>query len=398
MKALLILTAETSAVFSERAATEGDHRTLAYPTGAALLGWAARCYEAFKTPIDERHRIFHGGGVWFSNALPLNDAGCIAYPMPQLIAEPKHARGGIIKDPADTSVEVLAPPALRVGRKPKVEGEEDVQFEPLRKSLLVTAGGEVFDPGLGSRLRTATKEGRAAEGQLFGYRHMSGDGAPRYVATIEAAAGLSVAAWDRLLACFDGTTLRLGRAANTGYGGSYACRVVRDRTDDVWPIGQVAAGARRVRVWALSDLALVDADGAACFAPSAAMLGLPVGGRLDGADSAIGVRRYAPWNSHLCSRDTERQMISAGSVISFRYDDDPGAPASDGPGVVGLYREAGLGRVWVAPRLLEGDPGEPPKLDPEARRPLTAVGPRRVVQVAVDKPADPLLDWLGARR
>ena len=65
---LLILTPTERAAFSARAATEGDHQTLNYIPGAALLGWAAaRLYDDMEDPFC----VFHSGAVRFSNALPL---------------------------------------------------------------------------------------------------------------------------------------------------------------------------------------------------------------------------------------------------------------------------------------------------------------------------------------
>jgi hypothetical protein len=277
---------------------------------------------------------------------------------------------------------------LRVGRLP---GTHD-QCEPVRKVGFVARDGEVITPSLGSRLRTATKDGRAADGKLFGYQHLAPDGACRYAASVEAAAPV----WKALRDRFEGQTLYLGRGANTAYGGAYACEWIEKDAEEkcarLWPRGEVAAGVRNVRVWALSDLALEDEQGGACFAPAPELLGLPKGGRLNGGDSAIGVRRYAAWNYHLESRDLERQVIAAGSVLSFHYPE--GVPHSAPGSTVGLWQESGLGRIWVAPPLLAGDPGKPPHLTdtvPLASR-LTAPG-------APPRPANhELVAWLEAKR
>jgi hypothetical protein len=195
---------------------------------------------------------------------------------------------------------------------------------------------------------------------------------------------------------FDGRTLRLGRAANTSYGGAYDCQIERDPAGEVWPSGGAPSESSRARVWALSDLALIDTHGALTFSPDAAALGLPPDWTLDGADSAIVVRRYSPWNGHLRVRDIERQVIAAGSVITFTSR-RPAGSVIPGPGVVGLHREVGLGRIWVAPPLLAGDPGDPPTVAPAERR---ALAPARTATVAAPpgpRPAGDLLAWLEAR-
>ena len=110
-----------------------------------------------------------------------------------------------------------------------------------------------------------------------------------------------------------------------------------------------------MRVWLLSDVALVDRFGQAALIPAAAMLGLPEGGIFQPQDSAIATRRYAPWNGALKARDIERQVIAAGSVLTFFY--KGGAPEWDAnrPAVAGLWQEAGLGRLWIDPPLLRAE-------------------------------------------
>ena len=397
-QALLILTAREPAIFSSRGATEGQHQTLAHPTGAALLGWAAGGgrYDGFVDPFT----IFHSGLVRFSDALPLTRSGCPAYPVPQILAEPKHRRGGVVQT-GDGSRR-LDPGAVTVGCDPgeRTGDGRKVQREALRRIFLTTAG-EVLLPLTGSRLRTATNQGRAADGQLFGYTHLDPGDSQRYAATIEAEPdAMSDSDWLRLLHAFDGQRLRLGRAAGTAYGGDYLCTVQDGRAAaGLWPCGAIAGGATRVRIWALSDLALLDEDGTACFAPSAGRLGLPEGGRFSRADSAIGVRRYAPWNGHLRGRDLERQVIEAGSVFSFPYEQPLNAMIQRKT-VIGQYQEAGLGRILLAPLLLDGtdglrNPGSAPILADASDR----IADEAPVRKGPELPGDgkePVLLWLNA--
>ena len=398
-RALLVLTAHEPAIFSTRAATEGQHDTVRHPTGSALLGWAAGGgrYAGFANQFA----VFHAGQVRFSNALPVTRSGCVAWPVPQILTEPKNGPRAVpdMKDGAGR----LDPGVVTVGFAPDdrdAQGRK-VQRETLKR-IFVTSAGEVLSPRTGSRLRTAIDNGHAAEGQLFGYTHLDPADAPRYVATIEADDGaISDDDWKKLLAAFQGQRLRLGRAAGTSYGGAYGCEVRESvASAEVWPVGAIAAGAKRVRVWALSDLALVDADGAPCFLPTAAMFGLPAGGLHDSGDSAMGVRRYAPWNGHLRRRDLERQVIEAGSVFTFTYD-PPLAAMPQPRTTVGQFQEAGLGRILVAPVLLDGPdgqryPGQPPAfaaapepiLAPVAPLAAAPPGPRRAV----------VLQWIDAMR
>jgi hypothetical protein len=346
----------------------------------------------------DRWTIFHGGQVRFSNALPLTSDLVPAYGMPQLLMACKHGPDGIVKT---DDREWIDRANVTVGR-PEDErepGGEKVQREALKRHWFLTAGGQVVKPDLGSRLRTATRGQRAAEGQLFGYQHVE---PTRYAATIEAEA-VRADLWQSLMDTFDKKTLRLGRGSGTFYGGAYACRIHQDRGEDLWPACGNPRDGERVRVWALSDLALVDAFGAPCFVPAPELLGLPAGGTFCGSDSAISLRRYSPWNGHLRSRDVERQVIAAGSVLTFVYQRDvmqdvaSGAAQTSGNSAVGLWREAGLGRIWIAPPMLDVERGSPP--DIKGNRPsIIAADPvvRGDRQSAPDTGvlADPLIAWL----
>ena len=195
---------------------------------------------------------------------------------------------------------------------------------------------------------------------------------------------------------------RLGRAAGTSYGGAYTCEVREvEAAARLWPQGTVAAGATRVRVWALSDLALLDANGAPCFSPTATMLGLPGDGAFDGADSAIGVRRYAPWNGNLRRRDLERQVIDAGSVFTFTYT-RPLAAMEQQRATVGQFQEAGLGRIMVAPPILDGrngrQPGDPPTFTASAPIVEAVPSPRQPPPQQPAAGSEPVLRWLEAMR
>ncbi len=393
-RALLVLTASEPAIFSTRAATEGQHDTLRHPTGAALLGWAAGGgrYDRFADPFT----IFHSGLVRFSNALPVTDSRCVAYPVPLILAKRKHDPRGMGDDARQ-----LDKAAVTVGFDPEERDDQNrkVQREGLKR-IFVTSAGEVLAPLTGSRLRTAIDKGRAAEGQLFGYTHLDPRDAPRYAATIEAEqTSRSDEDWPKLLKAFHCQTLRLGRSAGTSYGGAYKCEVYENAAAAlVWPLGTIAGGATRVRVWALSDLALCDTDGAPCFLPTAAMLGLPPGGMRDSADSAIGVRRYAPWNGHLRRRDLERQVIEAGSVFTFTYA-QPLPTMAQRKATVGQFQESGLGRILVAPLLLDGRDGRREPGD----RPMLAAAPEPImdpVTLPIAPPPstnpEPVLRWLDA--
>ena len=348
----VLLTQTRPAIFSRSAATEGAHTTLDAPTGGSLLGWAVAAggYDSFEDPF----RVFHSGAVRFGNAASLAPDHTVCVPTPKLFMAPKHDAGGGEADGRVGS-------EVRIGR-PVAGGQDEsgtngtgtrdatIQYEHAPAAPFITPAGHVVRPARGQRLRTATKGGRAAEGRLFGYEHLSGEARPVFVAMIERDKNVSDADWSRLLDAFDGRTARLGRARGTSYGGEYVCRLAPAPCDPA-PIPQGTTG--RLRVLALSDLALVDEFGVPSAVPDHKMLGLPSASFV-GDDSAMSLRRHAPWNRKLQTRDMERQTIEAGSVLSF----DAHVPlAQDLPAraAVGLWREAGFGQIWIAPSFLRGE-------------------------------------------
>jgi CRISPR-associated protein Csx10 len=384
--ALILLTAREPAIFTERAATEGQHRTLLHPSGSALLGWAAGegRYAAFK---DAAYTIFHSGHVRFSNALPVAPTGEVAYPIPMLLTMPKYGSDGIKLE------------TVRVGHPPNEIGKDGnpIQREAL-KGVFITLSGETIVPRTAGRLRTATRDGRAAAGQLFGYTHLDPSEAPGYVATIEADDDAVTATdWSLLLDAFFDRVLRLGRAAGTSYGGAYDCQLLAEEAaETIWPKPGDTKGAGRIRVWALTDLALVDRLGAPSFAPTSEMLGLPPDGIFCGSESAVATRRYAQWNRILDARDIERQVVAAGSVFTFRY--SAGAPEWPCRSVVGLGREAGLGRIWVAPPILgvSDTEGAKPFIVETAALPFLRRAAPLPATVAPAERSGELLGWLDA--
>lgn len=337
------------AIFSARAATEGAHATAAAPTGSALLGWAAARYREFDDPFAAFH-----GGVRFGAAVPVGPDGEACAPMPKLFMAPKHERAGGIGEDRRIGATV------RVGHpKPKNNGDDPVQYAEIGKAPFVARTGYAVNPARGQRLRTATTDGRAAEGQLFGYQHLAAENRREFVAALEREGdSVSDNDWARLIGAFAGRTLRLGRARGTSYGGEYEC-VAEPGAEAP---ETVPRGAKRLRVLAMSDLALADEYGTPCVEPDRRMLGLPPA-RFVGADSALSMRRWAPWNAKLQARDVERQVIEAGSVLTFELDKelDEELPAR---AAIGLWREAGLGQIWIAPPFLAGESGAAPEFEP----------------------------------
>lgn len=336
----LTLTPRRHAVFSGRSATEGAHVTLPAPTGAALLGWCAQTagYDAMSDPVA----VFHSGAVSFGDARPVAPMETEeVVPVPRSFVAPKG------QEKAATAGGVLDIALVRNGRP---SDADDTQYEAL-KARLMSTGYALVSPRTGQRLRTAIADGRAATGQLFGLQHIVGGDGAAFTARIGIGAAVDREDARRIVNAFRGRTLHLGKARNTGYGGAFDC-ALRIATPDEELLPASFEGL--LRVLALSDIAAVNRFGSPAPVLDPAELGL-ADARFDPQASVIRHRRFAPWNGALGCRDTERQVIEAGSVLAYRLKASERRQAVPRRQRVGAWQEAGFGAVWLDPLFLNRD-------------------------------------------
>jgi hypothetical protein len=332
-------------IFSDCPASEGGHRGLVAIPGSALWGAAAgRCYVDAAISSDETFGLLHSGRVRISPGFPLTPSGKPAFPMPQLLQEPKHARGGIARSDetagaADESGRITESVwNMRFG--PLQADSDRVQTEAL-KHWHLAGDGSVVRPTLRERGKSSIIEGdrRVEAQQFFQYAHLPAGRHSRVWIDADDPADAELLA-ERLAR----GTLRLGRSRQREFGG--VVTVTRlEASDDPREAGFAGTGRGELSLWCLSDLALVDRYGTANLAPEPQDFGIPgFTGRLCSAASVISTRRYAPYNQHLGGRDREHAVIAAGSVLIYRLDAD--LPLSVFRGGVGLWRERGLGLLW----------------------------------------------------
>lgn len=318
------------AIFSKRSATEGLHETRLGPTGASILGWVAS--QGRYGDFDDPFAVFHGGAVRFGDALPVVAPGLETMPTPKLFMRPKNA----------------TIPDVSIGYPQEQTDSGYVQYEEVKEPF-VSITGAFLNPEYEQRLRTATQDGRARQGQLFGYQSICPNVQEEFECTIEIDPSISEADVGRLTDCLAQRPIRIGKARSSSYGGEYSVSL----TADAGVQTQLPAGTSGVvRILLLSDLAICNEFGTAGSRPDPSLFGLGDAEFLV-QDSAARSRRYAPWNSHLGCRDIERHVIEAGSVLAFRLKSPLPSNVAQRQ-TVGLWREAGLGRVWINPSFLEG--------------------------------------------
>lgn len=359
MNQALAITLIDDCVFSARGATAGAHEGLDRIPGQAILGAAATALYA-GLDLPSAFELFHSGRLRCGDAVPWVD-GMPAWPMPLAWHQRKHVE-------ADTSG------WLRAGAVHNLAHDEIEHPKQLRRGYVSEAGHWV-KPRMAMRMKTAIDQhsGRAQDGQLFGYEALAAG--QRFVTWIQADSALAASAFEAVIGALCGTCW-LGRSRSAEYG-----RVQIERIDLSMPEQQLAP-QKRMTLWLLSDLALLDEHGQPTLEPSPAHLGLGRG-RIIWSQTFLRSRSYSPWNAFRRGWDRERRVLVAGSVITLELDADP-TPEMQArlAAGLGLYREGGLGRVWVNPPLLaRARPDFQPR--PPERNP--ALPPR---------PDDPLLAWL----
>lgn len=363
-------------VLSQHGATTGNHECLSYIPGANLLGLAARAYAEF-TP-QEQWLVFHSGKVRFGDARIVGTAGCETVPMPfafhSLKGESKTKELDNKRNQLDAenicNLSVMTrKQLLDAGKQPK----------QLRDDY-VTAAAEVIKVALDGSLKTAIdpEQGRAQTGQLFGYQSLcAGQQFAGYLHADDDVPENLLEKLCRLLM----TSPRLGRSRSAQFG---RVAVTVSMQAPQWVSSCLANPSDKVILLATSDLALCDDHGLPLLVPDAAALGLSHL-ELDTEATHLRTRTYSPYNQWRRSCDAERQVIMAGSVITFRT--LPGFNAATLQTLaqgVGQYREAGLGQLLVNPELLSGE-NVTASAWPAMAAPTAA---------SVKKPVTPLMQWL----
>lgn len=321
-------------IISQQAASAGSHQSLDYVPGSTLLGLvAARLYA--RLPSDEAWLVFHSGHVRFSDALPVR-ATQVGFPVPLCW----HAyKGESAKKDGKFLAEKLFDPALKQGD----ETRQPVQV----RSGYVTRHGDDIQPERQQTLKTAIdrETGMAAESQLFGYEAL--DAGQHFRFTLSADACVDAALWQKIQDSLKGVA-QLGRSRSAQFGQVLITPCAQKNT----PL-ETASASDTLTLWLISDLALEE-QGQPCLIPHPHLLGLPEGSRWLSESSFLRSRRYSPYNAFRRHYDSERQVITRGSVLRYTLarplTADELHRLEQG---VGLYIESGLGQVLVNPALLQ---------------------------------------------
>lgn len=331
----------TNTIVSQNSSTSGDHQCLDFIPGAALLGVAAsKLYSQLSPQASDL--LFQSGRVRFTDALPECN-GQAAWPMPLCW---HHVKGDQVLEVQQQGYRLNSAATFDPSRYALSDGLQPKQM----RSGYITSSGAVVNVEKNYELKTAinAETGGAATSQLFGYQSLkAGQG---FHFSVIADEGVDQTLLQQVTDGLSGPA-RIGRSRSAQFGQVIIEPFKENQALKV----QEPEDKTLLRLWLLSDLALVDLIGNSLLAPDAEALGLPQGAQWLAEQSFIRTRSYAAFNAKRRCYDLQRQVISRGSVLVFRLP----APLNDDQIVslewAGLYQESGLGRMSVNPRLLASD-------------------------------------------
>jgi hypothetical protein len=372
------------AAFPETGATLGSPRSLDFIPGSALLG--ALAANGGYSRAEASHLawdLFHSGRVRFGNGLPLDEAGRPAAPVPLSLHVAKGEEvfekegGGVFLSGAVRN-------HARGGRDP------GVAYAQVREGFVGTGLQIVRPPHLAS-MRTAIGEGgRARKGLLFHFDALA-EGTT-FESRINLDDGLGLAA-DFIERAFGDAVIRLGRSRSAELG-SARVRIVDGESNANDLLVHGTPSSETVVLLAQSDVALRSPETLApTQIPTPFALGLPLSYRWLPERSFLRVRTWSPYNGKRRRFDLERQVIAAGSVLTFAWDGPPGEADVDRlrqilDQGVGDYRQDGLGRLVLDPPLLAAE-----SLPDVGAERCYSSPPRRS-----EVPDDELGQWLAAAK
>ncbi len=323
-------------VQSVRSATVGEHKSLDVIAGSALLGWAAS--KLYTLLGSDAFMVFHSGKVRFGDGLPATENGEAALPMPLCWHEDK-VNGVAYKNGVVDAGKIYN----WFHQKPNWVK----QPRQLRNGF-ITQSGQILLPAKSHSPHIAIVQEPGIDNKLFGYESLGST--QHYIATITADDDISVELFGQVVSEFRSKVIRIGRSKSTEYGRVKA-EILETTTEKKIP--EDISGQKELTLWLRSDMAIRDNHGSPVLLPTdPTWIGLPKG-RITNA--FIRYRSYAPYNAYREARDVEQQVLLAGSVIKFEFDEPlTKCHAEILAGGLGTHREVGLGAVVVNPKLLEG--------------------------------------------
>jgi len=321
-------------IINQRAATEGNQKTLDFITGNAFLGVAAG--ELYENTNDETFTLFHSGKVRFGDAHPLVD-NKRALKVPASLFFPKG------EDKSKLFVHHGMP-------KPD-ENKIDFQPKQCRDSFVVkTTDNTVIEVEIKKHfaIKSAydSDKRRSEDAKMYGYESLQAgsEWCFEVVFNDDVAAEIISKVENSLVG-----KKRVGRSSTAQYGLVKIEKVLPfENGFHTWPQPKTRDKDEKVVfVYAENRLIFFDQYGQPTFNPTGEQLGIQ-GGKICWEMSQIRTFQYSPYNNHRKTRDTDRCGIEKGSVFCVT-----GTTCSETENWVGSYQNEGFGKVLINPEFLE---------------------------------------------
>ena len=336
-------TLESDVVITARSATVGAHETLDYLPGATFLGaLAARLYRHLSA--EEAFIVFHSGEVIFCDARPLvTERQAPAIPMPLSLHSPKSKQTDIYN--------------FAHGQYRRQAG---LQYKQLRQGYIhaeaqglmrIQANAISTRAKVGFAKSPLSRREKGEDNQLYTYSAIAAGA--RFIFELRAMTPRAEALVSRIAEELgQRNRVRIGRSKRSEYGAVKVQSIVA-------PLSyQRKEQETYMSFFALSDCALRDPQtGAPTLVPSSEAFGLPQGSEVDWSLTHIRRRAYSPFNGKRARVDLERQVLSRGSVVTFKR---PAGVSINAKTLdlhlawgIGDYTESGLGQWLLNPSALD---------------------------------------------
>jgi hypothetical protein len=323
----------TDIVLNQKAATEGNQKSLDFIPGSNFLGIVAKKLYADLKP-EKSLELFHSGEVRFGDAHPeKNGKRTLRVP-----ASMYKSKLGKMEDGLYIHHEVSNPDA-----------DEYKKFQPKQCRdgfyLFENECIEKIEVEKSFAIKSAYDKNyrRSADEKMYGYESLETGSSWLFEVTLEDDA------WEsKIKEAIEGKK-RLGRSRTAQYGlvkieEIEDCKNIESNTNSDFAL-----------VYADARLIFLDEYGIPTFQPTAENLGFQQG-EIDWNKTQIRTFQYAPWNFKRQARDTDRCGIEKGSVIYVKKKGGADKLIYPETPFVGVYQNEGFGKVIFNPDFLKATP------------------------------------------
>jgi hypothetical protein len=323
----------TDIVLNQKAATEGNQKSLDFIPGSNFLGIAAKELYADLKP-EESLELFHSGKVRFGDAHPEKDGKrALRIPASFYKGKLKKMEDGLYVHHAvecfkETKYKDFQPKQCRTGFY--IFEKEEMKEVKVEKSFAIKSA---YD----------RDKRRSKDEQMYGYESLQVGSTWLFEVAMDGEK------WAEQIKNALVNRKYIGRSRTAQYG----LVEIEDVTDQYNPViySTQDNNSADILVYADARLIFLDEYGLPTFQPTAKDLGIEIG-TIDWSKSQIRTFQYAPWNFKRQARDADRCGIEKGSVFYVETNVRP----PQNKNWIGAYQNEGFGKVIYNPDFLSVEP------------------------------------------